>query len=190
MTSAGSRRSLPVRGVSWRGTTAAARQIAAGRLGASPGAQRTPTEGNPTGTVTRDGTKIFYKDWGAARPVVFSHGWPLTADAWDDQLFLVASNGYRAIAGRPLLTSAQKAPPGVPEQEALSPSAPVPGYRELLTNRRNTVRGIDPTPPEPPDCTVEGSLGAAVPPAAGDSVAAPVSPCWCPSSQVAVAGWP
>jgi non-heme chloroperoxidase len=51
------------------------------------------------GTVTTtDGTEIFYKDWGSGQPVVFSHGWPLTADAWDDQLFLVASNGYRAIA--------------------------------------------------------------------------------------------
>ena len=48
--------------------------------------------------ITRDGTKIFYKDWGAGLPVVFSHGWPLTADAWDDQMFLAASSGYRAIA--------------------------------------------------------------------------------------------
>ena len=48
--------------------------------------------------ITRDGTEIFYKDWGAGQPVVFSHGWPLTADAWDDQAFLVASHGYRAIA--------------------------------------------------------------------------------------------
>ena len=51
------------------------------------------------GTITTtDGTEIFYKDWGAGQPVVFSHGWPLTADAWDDQLFFVASQGYRAIA--------------------------------------------------------------------------------------------
>jgi non-heme chloroperoxidase len=51
------------------------------------------------GTITTsDGTEIFYKDWGTGQPVVFSHGWPLTADAWDEQLFLVASNGYRAIA--------------------------------------------------------------------------------------------
>jgi non-heme chloroperoxidase len=48
--------------------------------------------------TTTDGTEIFYKDWGTGQPVVFSHGWPLTADAWDDQLFLVASTGYRAIA--------------------------------------------------------------------------------------------
>ncbi len=48
--------------------------------------------------TTKDGAKIFYKDWGAGQPVVFSHGWPLNADAWDDQLFFFASNGYRAIA--------------------------------------------------------------------------------------------
>jgi non-heme chloroperoxidase len=51
------------------------------------------------GTVTTtDGTTIFYKDWGSGQPVLFSHGWPLNADAWDDQAMLVASNGYRAIA--------------------------------------------------------------------------------------------
>jgi non-heme chloroperoxidase len=51
------------------------------------------------GTVTtKDGTEIFYKDWGTGRPVVFSHGWPLNADAWDDQAFFVASRGFRAIA--------------------------------------------------------------------------------------------
>jgi non-heme chloroperoxidase len=48
--------------------------------------------------TTRDGAEIFYKDWGTGTPVVFSHGWPLNADAWDDQLNLVAENGYRAIA--------------------------------------------------------------------------------------------
>jgi len=51
------------------------------------------------GTITTsDGTSIFYKDWGSGQPVVFSHGWPLNADIWDDQTFLVASRGYRAIA--------------------------------------------------------------------------------------------
>ena len=47
---------------------------------------------------TKDGAQIFYKDWGSGQPVVFSHGWPLNADAWDEQLFFMASNGYRAIA--------------------------------------------------------------------------------------------
>jgi non-heme chloroperoxidase len=52
-----------------------------------------------TSTVTtRDGAEIFYKDWGTGPAVVFSHGWPLTADVWDDQLFAVASSGYRVIA--------------------------------------------------------------------------------------------
>ena len=48
--------------------------------------------------TTTDSTDIFYKDWGSGRPVVFSHGWPLNADAWDGQLFTMASNGFRAIA--------------------------------------------------------------------------------------------
>jgi non-heme chloroperoxidase len=48
--------------------------------------------------ATADGTEIFFKDWGAGQPVVFSHGWPLDADAWDGQLFHMASNGFRAVA--------------------------------------------------------------------------------------------
>ncbi len=48
--------------------------------------------------TTRDGAEIFYKDWGAGQPVVFSHGWPLTADVWDSQVKLVADHGYRGIA--------------------------------------------------------------------------------------------
>lgn len=48
--------------------------------------------------TTRDGVEIFYKDWGRGRPVVFSHGWPLSGDAWQDQLKAVADAGYRGIA--------------------------------------------------------------------------------------------
>jgi non-heme chloroperoxidase len=48
--------------------------------------------------TTRDGTEIFYKDWGSGQPVVFSHGWPLSADAWESQMYHLASNGYRCIA--------------------------------------------------------------------------------------------
>ncbi|WP_445143662.1 alpha/beta fold hydrolase [Dyella sp. Tek66A03] len=47
---------------------------------------------------TKDGTEIFYKDWGQGQPVVFSHGWPLTADAWDGQMLFLSSHGYRTIA--------------------------------------------------------------------------------------------
>ncbi len=48
--------------------------------------------------TTKDGTEIFYKDWGSGQPVVFSHGWPLTADAFEDQMFYLAQRGYRVIA--------------------------------------------------------------------------------------------
>jgi non-heme chloroperoxidase len=50
-------------------------------------------------TITvKDGTQIYYKDWGAGQPVVFSHGWPLTADAWDAQMLFLGQHGYRVIA--------------------------------------------------------------------------------------------
>ena len=65
--------------------------------------QATPQPGNgerkSMGTITtRDGTQIYYKDWGSGPVVVLSHGWPLNADSWEAQMFFLASNGYRVIA--------------------------------------------------------------------------------------------
>jgi non-heme chloroperoxidase len=48
--------------------------------------------------TTKDGTQIYYKDWGTGLPVVFSHGWPLSSDSWEAQMLFLASNGYRSIA--------------------------------------------------------------------------------------------
>jgi len=48
--------------------------------------------------TTKDGTRIYYKEWGEGQPVVFSHGWPLSADAWEDQMVFLGARGYRCIA--------------------------------------------------------------------------------------------
>ena len=51
------------------------------------------------GTITtKDGVEIFYKDWGKGQPIVFSHGWPLSADDWDNQMLFFLQHGYRVIA--------------------------------------------------------------------------------------------
>src|SRR5229473_3235531 len=54
---------------------------------------------HPMGTITtKDGVEIFYKDWGKGQPIVFSHGWPLSADDWDAQMMFFLQHGYRVIA--------------------------------------------------------------------------------------------
>jgi non-heme chloroperoxidase len=58
----------------------------------------TVTERTHHSITVSDGAQIYYKDWGAGRPVVFSHGWPLSADAWEDQMVFLGLHGYRCIA--------------------------------------------------------------------------------------------
>lgn len=60
--------------------------------------QETKTQKNMSTITTKDGTTIFYKDWGSGPVITFSHGWPLSADAWDAQMFFLASKGFRCIA--------------------------------------------------------------------------------------------
>jgi non-heme chloroperoxidase len=81
------------------GMLAAPALIAAPYLAAAQSRPTQPAKGNPMTTITtKDGTQIYYKDWGEGQPVVFSHGWPLTSDAWEDQMFFLTSHGYRCIA--------------------------------------------------------------------------------------------
>jgi non-heme chloroperoxidase len=59
---------------------------------------RKPGKKDMNSFTTKDGTEIYFKDWGNGRPIVFSHGWPLSSDAFEDQMFFLASRGYRCIA--------------------------------------------------------------------------------------------
>ena len=100
-TSSTSRRSL-LRGVTAAGAGLAAGATVGGAAAATPqgkGATRArPTAKSSDRFVTRDGTTLYYKDWGSGPAVVFCHGYPLSSDAWEDQMFHLSQNGYRVIA--------------------------------------------------------------------------------------------
>jgi non-heme chloroperoxidase len=83
----------------------AAAAAVTGAANAAPATHKPATMSAPMMTrrasgfvTTKDGVEIFYKDWGSGQPIVFSHGWPLSADDWDPQMMFFASHGYRVIA--------------------------------------------------------------------------------------------
>jgi pimeloyl-ACP methyl ester carboxylesterase len=99
--------------------------------------------------TTKDGTEIYYKDWGAGPVITFSHGWPLSSDAWDGQMMFLAQNGFRAVAhdrrghGRSSQASAWNAEKQRPvsggKHHADSEGAKRPGFPRYV---RDIVRSV------------------------------------------------
>src|SRR5256714_1126247 len=96
-----SRRSVLLGGASLAAAAAVRPPSSAGAVtpGASGSFPNSNRGGDPMTTITtKDGTQIYYKDWGKGQPIVFSHGWPLSADDWDTQMLFFLEHGYRVIA--------------------------------------------------------------------------------------------
>jgi len=94
-----SRRRLLTAGATMAGAVAAMSSLSANAASATAGAHATRVHHQGGNFVkAKDGTDIFFKDWGTGTPVVLSHGWPLCADAWDPQMLFLVNQGYRVIA--------------------------------------------------------------------------------------------
>jgi hypothetical protein len=81
--------------------------------------------------TTTDGTQIYYKDWGSGQPIVFSHGWPLSADDWDAQLLFFLHHGYRVIAHDRRVSSAINRSQCVSEYRKVMPESSQAGIRDV-----------------------------------------------------------
>src|SRR5581483_3688645 len=95
----GQPRALPIadndRGNRWSGNSA---RPAARIVASEEWPRKEKGELTMNTVTTQDGARIYYKDWGSGQPVVFSHGWPLSSEAWGTQMLFLAQNGYRVIA--------------------------------------------------------------------------------------------
>ena len=91
------RRAVLAAGLSLAATAGASAQ-GSGMITQKPRMQSTEGARTMATMTTTDGTEIFYKDWGSGQPIVFHHGWPLSADDWDSQMLFFLNQGYRVIA--------------------------------------------------------------------------------------------